>query len=438
VENLYVGFLGILLFVVLILLSVPITYAMAAVGIGGLVSVYGIAGVVQFIPAKLYSFCSTFTFAALPLFLLMGFVAFYADLSKDSYDAARAWLGKIPGGLAVATVYACALFGAVSGSGLAEAAVFSKIAVPEMLRSGYNKRLSLGVVATASGIDALIPPSILMVVLGVMTETSIGKLLIAGILPGVLFAAVLAVAISLFCYLKPSYAPRLGSLDTSWKTRIRTLRNIWAVCILFILVLGSIYMGWATPDEAAGVGVIGAILVLIQRKKFSWSNLAYAAVDCGKASAMLFLLCGTATIFTQFLSVTKVISTLTGWMTGIGLPFWLLMVVLIVLYLFLGCLMDSVSMLVLTLPFVVPIMQAHGADIVWFGVVFVMLACIGGITPPFGLTIFVMKGTLGKEVEINDIFAGALPFVILQLFLVSILCLFPQISLWLPGVMFGK
>ena len=176
-ELLHIGFLGIFLFVVLILLSVPITYAMAAIGTGGLIFVYGIEGVVQFIPTKLYTFCSTFTFAALPLFLLMGFIAFYADLSKDSYDAARAWFGKIPGGLAVATVYACAIFGAVSGSGLAEAAVFSKIAVPEMLKSGYNKRLSLGVVATASGIDALIPPSILMVILGVMTETSIGKLL---------------------------------------------------------------------------------------------------------------------------------------------------------------------------------------------------------------------------------------------------------------------
>ena len=437
-ENLYIGFLGIILFVLLILLSVPVTYAMAAVGTGGMIFVYGLQGVIEFIPTKLYTFCSTFTFAALPLFLLMGFVAFYADLSKDSYDAARAWLGKIPGGLAVATVYACAIFGAVSGSGLAEAAVFSKIAVPEMLSTGYNKRLAVGVVATASGIDALIPPSILMVVLGVMTETSIGRLLIAGIMPGVLFAVVLAVAISLFCYLKPSYAPKIGSLDTSWKTRFRTLKNIWGVCILFILVLGSIYIGWATPDEAAGVGVIGAILVLIQRRKFSWTNLAGAAIDCAKASAMLFILCGTATIFTQFLSVTKVISTMTQWLTEAGISFWLLMVILIALYLFLGCLMDAVSMLVLTLPFVVPIMQMHGASLVWFGVIFVMLACIGGVTPPFGLTLFVMKGTLGDQVEMNDIIAGAMPFVILQVLLVAILCLFPQISLWLPNLMFGK
>jgi C4-dicarboxylate transporter, DctM subunit len=437
-ENIYVGFLGIIVFVILILLSVPVTYAMGAVGTVGLIFVYGIGGVIEFIPTKLYSFCSTFTFAALPLFLLMGSVAFYADLSKDSYDAARAWLGKVPGGLAVATVYACAIFGAVSGSGLAEAAVFSKIAVPEMLKSGYNKRLSLGVVATASGIDALIPPSIIMVVLGVMTETSIGRLLIAGIMPGILFAVVLAATISVFCYLKPSYAPPIGSIDTSWKTRIRTLKNIWAVSILFALVLGSIYMGWATPDEAAGVGVMGAILVLIQRKKFSVANLAAAAIDCAKASAMLFLLCGTATIFTQFLSVTQVISTMTGWMAELGLPFWLVLAILIALYLFLGCLMDAVSMLVLTLPFVVPIMKSQGADLVWFGVIFTMLACIGGITPPFGLTLFVMKGTLRDQVEMNDIIAGAMPFVFLQICLIVVLCLFPQISLWLPNVMFGK
>jgi C4-dicarboxylate transporter DctM subunit len=437
-ENLYVGFLGIIIFVALILLSIPITYAMAAVGTGGLIFVYGLSGVIEFIPTKLYSFCSTFTFAALPLFLLMGTIAFYADLSKDSYDAARAWFGKIPGGLAVATVYACAIFGAVSGSGLAEAAVFSKISVPEMLKSGYDKRLSLGVVATASGLDALIPPSILMVILGVMTETSIGKLLIAGIMPGVILAVVLAVAISLFCYLKPSFAPNLSAVDTCWKTRFRTLKNIWAVAILFILVLGSIYLGWATPDEAAGVGVIGAIIVLIQRKKFSWANLGYAAIDSAKASAMLFLLCGTATIFTQFLSVTKVIPTMTEWLTGLGLPFWFLLVILIVLYLFLGCLMDAVSMLVLTLPFVVPLMQMHGASLIWFGVIFVMLACIGGVTPPFGLTLFVMKGTLGDQVDMKDIIAGALPFVILELFFVAILCIFPQISLWLPNVMLGK
>lgn len=437
-ENLYVGFLGIILFVLLILLGIPITYTMAAVGAGGMIFVYGIEGVFQFIPIKLYTFASAFTFAALPLFLLMGFIAFHADLSKDSYDAARAWFGKIPGGLAVATVYSCAIFGAVSGSGLVMAAVFSKIAVPEMLKSGYNKRLSLGVVATASGLDALIPPSILMVILGVLTETSVGRLLIAGIMPGVLFAVVFAVAISLFCYLKPSYAPKIGSLDTSWRTRIRTLKNIWSVAILFILVLGSIYMGWATPDEAAGVGVIGSILVLIHRRKFSWAKLASAAIDCGKTSAMLLFLCGTGTIFAHFLSVTKVISTITGWMMGLGLPFSLLLVALCVTYLFLGSLMEPVSMLVLTLPFVVPIMEMHGASLVWFGVIFVMLACIGGVTPPFGLVLFVMKGTLGDQVDMKDIIAGALPFVILELFLIAILCIFPQISLWLPNMMFGK
>ena len=436
--DLYVGYLGIVVLIILIFLGVPITFCMAAVGVGGLIYINGVTGTIQFIPAQLYSFTSNFTFAALPLFLLMGFIAFYADLSKDSYDAARAWLGKIPGGLAVATVYACAIFGAASGSGLAEAAVFSKLAVPEMLKSGYNKRLSLGVVATASGIDALIPPSILMVILGVMTETSVGKLLIAGIMPGILFAVVLAAAISLFCYFKPSYAPKMGTLDTSWKTRMKTLGNIWAVCLLFLIVLGSIYLGWATPDEAAGVGVFGAFLLLLQRRKFSWANLRGAAIDCAKTSAMLFLIIGTTTIFTSFLSVTQVVSTSTQWVMGMNPPFWLLMVLLVVLYLILGCIIEPVSMLVLTLPFVVPLMQSHGANLIWFGVVFVMLACIAGISPPFGLTLFVMKSTLGDAVDLNDILLGALPFLSLQLLLLAVLIMFPAISLWLPNMMLGR
>ena len=437
-EPLYAGYLGIFLLIVLIFLSIPITYAMAAIGIGGLTYVYGFQGVIHFLPLQLYSFTSTFSFAALPLFLLMGFIAFHADLSQDSYDAARAWLGRMPGGLAVATVYACAIFGAASGSGLAEAAVFSKMAVPEMLKSGYNKRLSVGVVATASGIDALIPPSILMVIYGVMTETSIGKLLIAGIMPGILFAVVFAVGISLFCYFRPSYAPKGAVFDTSWRMRIRTLRKIWAVALLLFIVLGAIYLGWATPDEAAGVGVIGALLVLLHRKKFSWKSLKDSAIDCAKASAMLLLLGGTATIFVQFLSVTKVISSATQWMIGMQLPFWMLLVVLVVMYLCLGCLMDSVSMMVLTLPFVVPIIVDHGASLVWFGVVFVMVAAIGSVTPPMGLSIYVMKAALGDQVDLKDIFAGSAPFVILMLFLVAILCAVPQISLWLPGMMLGK
>jgi len=435
VDPLTIGYLGCAAFVALIFLRVPIAYGMAIVGTTGLFFVYGFATVFKFIPIEVYSHTSSFTLAALPLFLLMGYLAFYADLSTDSYDAAKAWFGKVPGGLAVATVYACAIFGACSGSSLAECAVFSKISVPEMIKNGYNRRLSLGVVAAAGGLDVLIPPSILMVVYGVMTETSIGQLLVAGILPGLLYACVFAAAIALFCWWKPEYAPRIEGVDTSWKAKWMAIRNLWAVALLFGLVLGSIYTGWSTPDEAAAVGVVGSVLLLISRKKFTWSKLTSATIDSAKASAMIFLLLGAASIFSAFLSVTGVISTLTKSVTEMGLPFWGLMAALMVLYLVLGCFLDAISMMVLTIPLVAPLIVAHGMSLVWFGVFISMMMVIGAVTPPLGLNCYVMKAAMGDEVELNDIFAGALPFVGLMLLIAIILCVFPSISLWLPDMM---
>ncbi len=437
-EQLTLGYLGFLAFIVLIFLRFPIAYAMAAVGTVGLFFVSGPATVFKFIPLEVYSHTSNFSLSALPLFLLMGYLAFHADLSKDSYDAARAWFGKIPGGLAVATVYACAIFGACTGSSLAECAVFSKISVPEMIKCGYNKRLSLGVVAAAGGLDVLIPPSIIMVVYGVMTETSIGQLLIAGIIPGIFYAFVFAVAIVIFCWRKPSYAPDTKDIDTSWRARWVAIVNIWTVAFLFAFVLGSIYAGWATPDEAAAVGVLGAFLLVIYRKRLTWAKLKEATVDSAKASAMIFLLIGAASIFSAFLSVTGVISSITTWVTETGFPFWGILGSLIVLYLILGCFLDAISMMVLTLPVVAPIIQAHGGSLVWFGVVITMVSVIGAITPPLGLNIYVMKAALGNEVDLNDIFAGALPFVFLMIFITFVLCLFPEMSLWLPNMMMGK
>ena len=437
-DPLNVGILGIILFLVLIFMRFPIAYALGIVGTAGLFYVYGPVTVFKFIPLEVYSHTSNFSLSALPLFLMMGYLAFFADLSKDSYDAARAWFGKVPGGLAVATVYACAIFGACSGSSLAECAVFSRISVPEMISRGYNKRLSLGVVAAAGGLDVLIPPSIVMVVYGVMTETSIGKLLIAGVLPGVLYAGVFAIAIIIFCYLKPSYAPSTSDVDTSWRARLVAVKNIWAVALLFGLVLGAIFTGWATPDEAAAVGVLGSLLLVIYRKKFTWGKLKEATVDSAKASAMIFLLLGTASIFAAFLSVTGVISSLTEWITEMKMPFWAVMTALIFLYLIMGCVLDVISMMVLTMPVVAPIIEAHGGDLIWFGVIISMIGVIGAITPPLGLNCYVMKAAMGDEVELNDIFAGALPFVILMLFITMILVIFPEISLWLPRQMVGR
>jgi tripartite ATP-independent transporter DctM subunit len=434
-EPLYFGVLGCVLFVVLIFLRVPIAYAMAIVGTFGLLTVYELDTVLKFVPLQVYSHTSNFTFSALPLFLLMGYLAYYADLSRDSYDAARAWFGKVPGGLAVATVYACAIFGACSGSSLAECAVFSKMAVPEMIKSGYNKRLALGVVASAGGLDVLIPPSIIMVVFGVMTETSIGQLLIAGILPGVLYAGVFAVAIILFCWLVPSWAPKTTDVDTSWRAKFKAVKNLWMVVLLFSVVLGSIYTGWATPDEAAAVGVVGAFLLLIHRGTFTWGKLKEATIDSAKASAMIFLLFGAGSIFAAFLSVTGVVSSITGWVAQMKFPLWGILLVITVMYLIMGCFLDAISMMVLTLPVVAPMITAQGASLVWFGVYISMIAVLGAITPPMGLNCYVMKGALGDAVELKDIFLGALLFLPLMILITLLICIYPEISLWLPRMM---
>ena len=434
-DQLTIGILGCVAFVVLIFLRVPIAYAMGVVGTCGLLFVYGPATLLKFIPTQVYTHTANFTFSALPLFLLMGYLAFYADLSRDSYDAARAWFGKVPGGLAVATVYACAIFGACSGSSLAECAVFSKMSVPEMIKSGYNRKLALGVVASAGGLDVLIPPSIIMVVFGVMTETSIGQLLIAGIVPGIVYALVFAVAIILFCWLVPSWAPKTTDVDTSWAAKMASVKNLWMVVVLFGVVLGSIYTGWATPDESASIGVLGAFLLLLYRKKYSWDNVKGAAIDSAKACAMIFLLLGTANVFSAFLSVTGVISSITQWVVEEDFPFWGILLALTMMYLVMGCFLDAISMMVLTMPVVAPLITAHGASLIWFGVYISMIVVIGAITPPLGLNCYVMKGAMGDTVELNEIFLGALLFLPLMVLITVIICVFPGLSLWLPGMM---
>lgn len=437
-EPLTIGYLGCAALVALICLRSPVAYAMAIVGTLGLFSVYDATAVFKFVPTEMFTHTSSFTLAALPLFLLMGYIAFHADLARDSYEAAKAWFGRVPGGLAVGTVYGCAIFGACSGSSLATCAVFSKIAVPEMIRGGYNRRLSLGVVAAGGGLDVLIPPSIVMVIYGVMTETSIGKLLIAGILPGLLYAALFAVAIAAACWFKPDLAPPIAGVDTSWGAKWRSVKNLWAVVALFGVVLGSIYTGWATPDEAAAVGVVGSLALLAYRGRFSWTKVKEATIDSAKASAMIFLLIGAAAIFAKFLAVTGVIAKLTQAVMDLGLPFWGLILVLMVLYLVLGCFLDAISMMLLTMPLVAPLITAHGQSLIWFGVFISMMVVIGAVTPPLGLNCFVMKAALGDEVQLNEIFMGAAPFVVLMLVIALIIAAFPEISLWLPNYMAGK
>ncbi len=434
-DQLTIGLLGFAIFLVLSLLRVPIAYGMAIVGLGGMLVVYPIDAAFKFIPTGLFTYTSNFTLSALPLFILMGTLAFYADLGKDAYDAAKAWFGRVPGGLGVATVYSSAIFGACSGSSLSAVAVFSKIAVPEMVRAGYNKKMALGVVASAGCLDVLIPPSILMVFYGIITETSVGQLLIAGIMPGILTAVLMATAVMIFCKIFPETAPVSTELDTSWPAKWQTLRRLWAAAALFISVLGAIYTGFATPDEAAAVGVVGSLVLVYIRGNLTWERVAHSFIDSAKVTAMIFLLLGAGYIFSTFLSTTGVVSTMTGWIKSLELNFFTLMVGIVILYLFLGCFLDAISMMVLTMPVLAPLITDFDMSLVWFGVVVVVMMAIGTITPPLGLNCFVMKGALGDDYALKDIFAGSLPFVFLMLITVGLMVIFPEICLWLPELM---
>ena len=429
------GVIGIIATVVLIMLRFPIAFVLGGIGSIGIVWIFGFHTALAYVPHQLYSYISKFTFTAVPLFLLMGYFAFYAGLTMEAYDAARAWVGRLPGGLALTTIGGCAIFAASAGSSLAECAAMAKIAVPEMRRSGYSERLATGVVASAGGMAVVIPPSIIMIIYGVITESSIGELLIAGVMPGILYFALFAVAIVGWAYLNPSSAPREIAADTSWKARRASIKKIWGILSLFVVVIGGIYGGLVTPTEAAALGAVGAIVLAYMRKKLDWETVKMALGETVKASAMIFLLLGGASIFTLFMSASGVISSATEGLINLGFSPLLLMVTLFLLYIVLGMFLDSISMMILTLPLVLPILESLNISIIWFGVIMCMIVEIGCITPPMGLNVYVIKGALGKSVDLTDIFAGALPFVILEILIVIILYLFPSIALWLPSMM---
>jgi C4-dicarboxylate transporter DctM subunit len=431
----WTGVAGTIAVMLLIIFRFPIAFALAGIGTFGVASIFGLDKALNFIPYQLYSHISHFTFTAVPLFLLMGYFAFNAGLTQEAYDAARAWVGKLPGGLAVTTIGGCALFAATAGSSLAECAAMAKIAVPEMRKSGYSMRFATGVVASAGGMAVVIPPSIIMIIYGVITETSIGELLIAGVIPGILYFTVFALAIIGYARIRPESAPREVNVDTSWKARRSSIKKVWGIATLFALVIGGIYAGLVTPTEAAGLGAVGAFVLAAIKKKLDRVTLNGAIVDTVKASAMIFLLLGGASIFTIFMSASGVIATATSALIDLQLEAHLLLIALFGLYIVLGMFLDSISMMILTLPLVMPILKSQGLSVIWFGVIMCMIVEIGCITPPMGLNVYVIKGALGKSVDLTDIFAGALPFVLLEILIVIVLYYFPGIALWLPSMM---
>lgn len=427
-----IGIIGIVFLFVFLALRMYIGIAMALIGFVGLCFLVGaptalnILGIVPLTEGKSY------TLSVIPLFVLMGQFTFISGISSDIYKTVYSWMGHFRGGLAMATIVACAGFAAVCGSSLATGATMGMVAIPEMKKHNYDPRLSTGCIAAGGTLGILIPPSIGFVLYGILTEQSIGKLFMAGFLPGILLATLFIVAICIQCKINPKMGPRGPA--TTWKMKLKTLGGTWGMLLLFFVVMGGIYFGIFTPTEAAGVGAFGAFSFALGKKRLNWQTLIQSLKETGKTTAFIFLIIIGANIFSCFLGLTMLPMEFAGFVAGLPLPRILILASIVLVYLALGCVMDCFAIMILTVPIIFPVVEALQFDPIWFGVLMVIVLEIGLITPPVGLNVFVLKGA-APDVPLTSIFRGIMPFMIAAFVAIVIITIFPGIALFVPSLM---
>lgn len=424
--------LGFVAIFALALLRMPLAFSMGLVGVIGIGLTRGwmpaLASTAQVVQETGFAY----TLSVIPLFILMGNFVARAGLAHELFHAAYTFIGHRKGGLAHATIAACAGFGAICGSSIATAATMSKVAYPSMKKLGYSDALSTGVIASGGTLGIMIPPSTIMVIYGIVTETHIGKLFAAGVLPGILTAMLLMLAVVMMTLRDPEHAP--AGEKFTWKQRLEALRGIWGVLLLVIVVLGGIYGGIFTATEGAGMGAAGAFLFAWARKALTWDSLISILVESARTTAMLFTLLIAATVFANFVNFTTMPGDLKEWITHLGLSPVMVVGAMMVIYIILGTVMEELTMVLLTIPLFFPIVVQLGFDPVWFGVLIVMVIQIGLISPPVGMNLFVLN-TLLPKVGLGTIFRGCWPFVVMQVVTLAILLFFPSISLYLPSLM---
>ncbi|MCX7265953.1 MAG: TRAP transporter large permease [Betaproteobacteria bacterium] len=424
-----IGFIAIF---ALALLRMPLAFSMGLVGIVGIGLTRGwmpaLASMAQVVQETGFAY----TLSVIPLFILMGNFVARAGLAHELFHAAYTFIGHRRGGLAHATIAACAGFGAICGSSIATAATMSKVAYPSMKKLGYSDALSTGVIAAGGTLGIMIPPSTIMVIYGIVTETHIGKLFAAGVIPGILTAILLMVAVVIMTSRDPEHAP--AGEKFTWPERFEALRGIWGVLLLVFVVLGGIYGGIFTATEGAGMGAAGAFLFAWARKALTWQSLIDILVESARTTGMLFTLLIAATVFANFVNFTTMPGDLKEWITHLGLSPLMVVAAMMVIYVILGTVMEELTMVLLTIPLFFPIVVQLGFDPVWFGVLIVMVIQIGLISPPVGMNLFVLN-TLLPKVGLGTIFKGCWPFVAMQIITLGFLLTFPQLSLFLPSLM---
>jgi len=426
------GYIGIVLLIILLFSGIHIAVVMGLIGFLGIAYLSGWEAALSVLGAVPYSAFGNYALSVAPLFILMGSFCFHAGLSKDLFDTVHKWLGHFRGGLAMATVGACAGFAAVSGSSLATAATMGTVSLPEMKRYKYDPQLATGAVAAGGTIGILIPPSVILIIYAVLTEQSVGKLFLAGFIPGVLEAVFYIGVIFIICRIRPQMGP--PGPKTSFIEKIKSLKGTWIVILLFLLVIGGLYFGIFSPTEAAGVGAGGAFIFALARRRLHWQNFKESLFATTRTTAMIFAILLGAMIFGYFLAITRLPFELADFIGGLPVNRYIIIIFILVLYLFLGCVMDAMGMILLTVPILFPVAQSLGFDAIWFGIIIVRVFEMASITPPVGLNVFVIKG-VAKDVPMGVIFRGIVPFLMADFVHVALLIAVPQVALFLPGLM---
>jgi len=427
-----IGVIGIAVLIILLFSNMPVGFVMGFLGFLGFSYVVNVEAGLALLARDVWDVFSSYGLTVIPLFVFMGQIAFHSGISRRLYDSAYVFLGHRKGGLAMATVGACAGFSAISGSTNATAATMATVTLPEMKRYHYDMSLATGTVAAAGSLGILIPPSVVFIVYGILTEQSIGKLFAAGIIPGILLACLFLLVIHLRVRNNPSLAP--PGPRTTWDQRIRSFSGVAETLVIFALVMGGLFFGLFTPTEAAATGAFLTLLLSIARRQLSWNGFIQSLSDTTRISCMVMVIVTGAVIFGHFMAITRVPFDLAAWVASLPLPRFAIMLVIILLYLCGGCFMDALAMVMLTIPIFFPVAEALGFDPIWFGVVIVLITEMGVITPPVGVNVYVVYG-VAKDVPLEAIFRGVLPMLAALIICNLLLLVFPQIALFLPGLM---
>jgi len=426
------GIIGLLALFILIFSRMPVGFVMALIGFTGFGYIVNFDAALNLTAKDLFDVFGSYNLTVIPLFILMGQISFHAGISSRLFEVAYKFIGHWPGGMAIATIGACAGFSAICGSTNATAATMAAVTLPEMRKYHYKDTIAAGVVAAGGSLGILVPPSVVFIIYGIMTEQSIGKLFMAGIVPGILLAGLFILAIVIWVHFSPAVAPRGPRAD--FRSRMASLSGLIETLLLFLLVMGGLFLGFFTPTEAGAVGAFGSVLIALFRKNLSWKGFIQSLFETTRISCMILVIVAGATIFGHFLAITRIPFDIAEWVTSFNLPASMIMGMIILVYLLGGCVIDALALIMLTVPIFYPVVLSLGYDPIWFGVIIVLVTQIGVITPPVGVNVYVVSG-VARDIPLHVIFKGVIPLLVALIAATLLMLPFPEIALFLPNMM---